>query len=679
MSRKYSSVIYFISPLIFFSWTAKAKNLKVDISDRSQVMKFYFDHYLPSEGFVNRHEWTGSVENKDPGQLSERMHQDVIMRVNYFRAMAGLNANIKLSDDLNIMAQEAALMMSYENKLSHYPDKSWKYYSDAGVTAARNSNLSLGLNFPNYGPTAVDEQIKDAGDNNTNLGHRRWILYSKAPLLMGHGSIPLSNIIKYPEPEPEPGPEIDPNNRNSSMALWVVGNPPDSNLNPVDFIAWPPAGYVPRQVVYNRWSFAIPQSRNNSADFSSANVIVKKNDTEIPINIIYRGNHLDGNDPAIGFEMNAEELIVEDSRDQIFSVIISNIKGTEKDRYTYKVTTIEPNHLNTIPLTGPDLIYDDTIDEIEFGEISAAEIYELLISESVKKDWFEGVEDIDNLKVQTDSSTSNSIIVENVEGNNTQSFHLVNNGDNFQIINKLVPSEKSILKFDHFFKYVGEGTCLNVEILPDSGQWEKTWQRYGKHGFQVIVGDWDNAWNTIEIPLKQYSGQTIRVRLIYRYESGANWTPLPGEDPFQMGAFIDNISINECEEIMPLVSKIIQRRKNIFDISDLNHGIYSLRVKAKISNRWFDHSSSKFIQKINGLEPEIIVDKFKVYPTNNIEIHVISKGLDTLTIQSSENGGASWKDLNSKNIQNDVQKRLQFRFDTDMQNSTIYRVVGSKN
>jgi len=68
-----------------------------------------------------------------------------------------------------------------------------------------------------------------------------------------------------------------------------------------------------------------------------------------------------------------------------------------------------------------------------------------------------------------------------------------------------------------------------------------------------------------------------------------------------------------------------------------------------------------------------------VYPTNNIEIQVISKGLDILTIQSSENGGASWKDLNSKNIQNDVQKRLQFRFDTDMQNSILYRVVGSKN
>jgi len=463
------------------------------------------------------------------------------------------------------------------------------------------------------------------------------------------------------------------------MALWVIGNPPDPNLNPVDFIAWPPAGYVPRQVVYNRWSFAIPHSANNSADFSSANVIVRKNDTEIPINIIYRGNHLDGNDPAIGFEMNAEELIVEDSRDQIFSVTISNIAGTEKNRYTYKVTTIDPNHLNTIPITGPNLIYDDTKDELEFVEISGAEMYELLTSESLKTDWFEGAEDIDNLKVQTDSTISNSFIVEKVEENDTKSFHLVNSGDNFQIINKLVPSETSILKFDNFFKYVGEGTCINVEILPDSGQWQKTWQRYGKHGFQVIVGDWDDAWNTIEIPLEQYSGQTIRIRFIYRYESGANWTPLPGEDPFQMGAFVDNISISDCEEIIPLVSKTIQPGNNILNISDLNHGIYSLSIKAKISNRWFDHTSSKFIQKIKGLEPEIVIDRFELDQADNIEMDVTSKGLDNLTLQSSEDGGISWKALNSRNVQNDEKKRHQFRFPTDNLKFNLYRVIGNRD
>ena len=98
--------------------------------------------------------------------------------------MAGLNANIKLSDDLNNKAQEAAFMMAYQNTLSHYPNEDWNYFTEIGAAAAKNSNLSLGLNFPYYGPAGIDGQIEDAGDNNKNLGHRRWILYSKAPLIM---------------------------------------------------------------------------------------------------------------------------------------------------------------------------------------------------------------------------------------------------------------------------------------------------------------------------------------------------------------------------------------------------------------------------------------------------------------------------------------------------------------
>ena len=115
----------------------------------------------------------------------------------------------------------------------------------------------------------------------------------------------------------------------------------------------------------------------------------------------------------------------------------------------------------------------------------------------------------------------------------------------------------------------------------------------------------------------------------------------------------------------PLVSKTIQPGNNILNISDLNHGIYSLSIKAKISNRWFDHTSSKFIQKIKGLEPEIVIDRFELDQTDNIEIDVTSKGLDNLTLQSSEDGGISWKALNSRNVQNDEKKRHQFRFPTD--------------
>ena len=674
MNGKYTILIYFISPLIFFTWTAKAEELIVDNSDRSQVIKFFFDQYLPSEDFENRHEWTGSIENRNPGQLSERIHQDVIMRINYFRAMAGLNANIKLSDDLNNMAQEAAFMMAYQNTLSHYPDIDWSYYSESGARAARNSNLSLGINLAYYGPAAVDGQIEDAGENNKSLGHRRWILYSKAPLVMGHGSVPLNDIIYRPEPEPEP----EPKNRNSSMALWVIGKNPKSYTNDVDFIAWPPAGYVPYQVVYNRWSFAIPHTKENAADFKSANVVVTKGGIKIPVTITHRGNRFEGNDPTLGFEISNNHLIQNNGLDQIYSVQISNIIGTEKDTYSYEVKTIDPYNLKTIPIKGPKIIYDDTNDFFEIDSISAADKYELLIRKATRTDWFEGAEE-ENTKVQSDSGSIKKFIIDDINSKGSQSFHLVNSGHSFKTINDIIPSEKSTLKFDTLFRYVGDGTKLSVEIQSDSDQWQTVWQRYGKHGYRVVVGDWDKKWTINEIPISQYSGQTIRIRFIYQYESGANWTPVPGEDSLEMGAFIDEISISECEELIPLDSRLISTNTNTFSLSNVNYGIYSLRVRAEISDKWFDLSSSKLISKVEGLKPEIEINDFKLTKSKHIEMDVTSKGMKHLFVQRSQDRGITWESFLNKKLVNDEKKRHQFRFPTDNLKSNLYRVIGNRD
>ena len=676
MNGKYTILIYFISPLIFFTWIAEAEELIVDNSDRSQVIKFFFDQYLPSEGFENRHEWTGSIENRNPGQVSERLHQDVIMRINYFRAMAGLNANIKLSEDLNNMAQEAAFMMAHQNTLSHYPDSDWSYYSESGVTAARNSNLSLGTNMAYYGPAAVDGQIEDAGENNKNLGHRRWILYSKAPLLMGHGSVPLNDIIYRPDPESDPESEIK--NRNSSMALWVIGKNPRSYTNDIDFIAWPPAGYVPNQVVYNRWSFAIPQTKNNAADFKSANVVVTKGGKNIPITITHRGNRLDGNDPTLAFELSNDRMIQNNGLDQIYSVKISNVIGTENDTYSYEVKTIDPYNLKTIPIKGSEIIYDDTNDFFEIKSVSAADNYEILTRKAIRTNWFEGAEK-ENTKVQSDSNPMKKIIVDDIKSEGTQSFHLVNSGHNFRTINDIIPSEGSTLKFDTLFRYVGDGTKLSVEIQSDSDQWQTIWQRYGKHGYRVVVGDWDKEWKTNEIPISQYSGQTIQIRFMYQYESGANWTPVPGEDPLEMGAFIDAISISDCEELIPLDSRLIPPNVNKFSLSNLNYGIYSIRVRAEISNKWFDLSSSKIISKVEGLKPEIIIDDFKLIKRRHVEMDVTSKGMKHLFVQRSQDRGMTWESFLDKKLVNDQRTRHQFRFQTDNLKFNIYRVIGNKN
>ena len=659
-----------ISSIIISSWLP-ASELWVDTSNRSEVIKFYIENYLPSEGFESRHEWNGSIEGQDPGTLSDRIHQDVIMRVNYFRAMAGLNANIGLSVDLNNKAQEAAFMMAYQNELSHYPTSDWKYYSEEGAIAAKNSNLSLGFNLPYYGPAAIDGQIEDDGDNNQNLGHRRWILYSRAPLLMGHGSIPLNYIINHPEPEPEPV------NRNSSMALWIIGEAPKINPDNLDFIAWPPAGYVPHQVVYNRWSFAIPNSQENAADFSLANVAVRKNGEEIPSTIIYRGNPSEGNDPTIAFELNDEDLVLKNNLDQKYSVTVSNIIGSEQNEYHYEVTIIDPMHLNLIQIEGPDIVYEDTTNVFNFKPISAAKMYQLLVSNSVKIDWLEDAENTEDLKIQNNSIGAENIIVDDINTQGSKSFHLVNNNDYFEINNEVIPTQNSILKFENYFRYVGDGTSLKIEIQDESGSWREIWQRYGKHGYQVIVGDWDPNWNTTEVPIGHYEDQKIRIRFVYEYESGANWTPLPGENPLEMGAFIDNIQLTDCYELIPLESQTIDPVNDAFELTDINNGMYWLKMRAKISNQWFNFSLSKSTLKAEGLKPEIIITQFNK-TDNAYRIDFTSKGLKHLYLQTSEDGGINWEPFMNKDLLTEDKKTYRFEFVEPNQRSIIYRVIGDK-
>jgi len=51
--------------------------------------------------------------------------------------------------------------------------------------AAKNSNLAIG----SAGPDAITTYIQDFGANNSEVGHRRWILYPQTQV-MGTGDIP---------------------------------------------------------------------------------------------------------------------------------------------------------------------------------------------------------------------------------------------------------------------------------------------------------------------------------------------------------------------------------------------------------------------------------------------------------------------------------------------------------
>ncbi len=295
----------------------------IDPKDRQASLGYFNQVYRASEGIPI--DWTGNHANCDPGVTSAAFRSAVQLRINYFRAMAGVPGIVQLSDEYNRKAQQAALMMSVNGKLSHSPPPSWLCYTAEGAEAAGSSNLYLGV----YGPSAITGYMQDPGSDNYPVGHRRWILYPQTQW-MGTGDIPPTSSY---------GP---------SNALWVF----DENMwdprpqTREDFVAWPPPGYVPYQVVFPRWSFAYA-----NADFSGANVAMSTGGQPVPLSVQPVVNGYGENtlvwEPvlSIGAPVPA---------DTAYDVIISGVEinGVPQD-FAYQVILFDPGPLASVPVTIP--------------------------------------------------------------------------------------------------------------------------------------------------------------------------------------------------------------------------------------------------------------------------------------------------------------------------------------
>ncbi len=208
----------------------------VNVRDRAAVASFYQKEYKKSAGVPNG--WSGSEQGCRAGENSPAYDEATLNRVNYYRAMAGLPADISLKPIFNESALKAALMMSANNSLNHNPPAAWKCYSAEGKKGAGHSNLSLGA----AGPDAIDLYMFDPGSNNSEVGHRTWIL-TPGLAVIGTGSTRDAN------------------------ALYVIGDF-RKDSQPVEQIAWPPAGYVPYQFGHSanyRWSFIKTGANLNGA------------------------------------------------------------------------------------------------------------------------------------------------------------------------------------------------------------------------------------------------------------------------------------------------------------------------------------------------------------------------------------------------------------------------------
>ncbi len=302
--------------------------LSVATSDRRQSRAFFNAVFSASEGVPI--DWTGALSGTPgtsatgtAGTTSDAFKSAVQLRINWVRAMAGVPAAVAMDSVESAQDQDAALMMAANNKLSHTPTSDWLLYTSDGATAAGKSNIDLG----NVGPDSIAYgYIQDFGSNNTALGHRRWILYPQTRT-MATGDIPATNGF------------------NSANATWIL----DSNFGAArpavrdGYVAWPPPGFVPYQVVFPRWSLSYPD-----ADFSGATVTMTSNGASVPVQVEALDNPAYGEN-TIAWDYNGLDGSTVNSSaprpgsDLAYQVAVHGVMvNGSPTNYDYTVTVFDP-------------------------------------------------------------------------------------------------------------------------------------------------------------------------------------------------------------------------------------------------------------------------------------------------------------------------------------------------
>ena len=192
--------------------------------------------------------WTGSVEGCAIGTESAASQAATLQALNTLRDFAGLGP-VTLDEGFNRDALAAALMMRAAGRLSHSPGPDWPCYSEEGARGAGSSNLFLGSS----GAAAMVGYVDDSGVS--SLGHRRWLLNPGATTF-GTGSTGTTN------------------------ALYVFGASQPVAAGTV--VAWPPAGAVPWEWIFDDWSVAVG-NRDQQVDLGSARVSVALDGTPLQV------------------------------------------------------------------------------------------------------------------------------------------------------------------------------------------------------------------------------------------------------------------------------------------------------------------------------------------------------------------------------------------------------------
>jgi hypothetical protein len=550
-----------------------SSGLMVDPVNREESRCFYNLVYRASEGVSM--EWTGDYEEGKAGATSPMFQEAIARRVQYFRAMAGVPADLVMDPVRSGMCQEAALIMSVNRVLSHLLTPDLLFYTAGGAEAALNSNISLG----HYGPEAVDGYLEDSGLNNSAAGHRRWLLYPQTKV-MATGDVPAQ------------GGFIGGN------CLWVIDllHLPDARPLVRDgFVSWPPPGYVPENVVYPRWSFSYA-----GADFGGATVLMTSNGVpqEVELEPVQQGF---GEESLVwvprGMPVDCRTTNYFDTvQDTVYHIRIQGalVEGIPRD-WEYTVTVFDPacpGPDRLVPaISGPDSLRRFEPGQYSLTEVQQASGYEWRQGQLALITWVEGAEG-GGTRLEPCITEGYSAITSARRASGFNSFHLAQPEPVSQVLRfraSFIPGPGAALVFSSLLAYATPGQVARVQVSLDGGiHWQDVFRQSGSSGAQTYFSE-----KTVD--LSPFQGQVIQLRFNYDYAGGAYYPQTDG----QVGWFIDQIRLRKVEELIdPKVNELGSARS--FGYSSSAEGRHLLQARARLFGQYPGEWSQPSIVSVAG-------------------------------------------------------------------------------
>lgn len=503
----------------------------VDPASREESRQFYRTFYGLSEGVPSG--WTGSIATGNAGTTTDAFKDAVRQRVNFYRAYAGVPAAVTMNATFSAKAQEAALMMSANNAISHSPPTSWTYYTANGAEAAAKSNLGIGTR----GPDTIDGYMVDHGANNAIVGHRRWLLYPQT-VEMGTGDVDSEGSFA------------------PANVLWVQ----DARIfdaRPTardEFVAWPTKGYVPYQLVWARWSISL-----KGADFDNATVSMTRNGAPIAATIEARSNSSSAPESTLVWlydNKTGDDRTSHDrpTADVTYAVTVGNVVvGGVTRSFSYNVIVFDPDVPSAdfaaptvsgtaAPSTAGAHPYQVTLPGFATGfawrELTLAPLSTTYGAEG------------DLQGVVADTSVGYAVRVTDLTASGGGAYHLAhvqagNQSLTLPITAYVTTSGPRTLTFRSRLGWASSDQVARVEAsFNDGAGWTTLYEQAG------TGNSGETSYQSRSIDLSPYAGRTMQVRFVYEFSSGTFFN----QTDSNVGWLLDDIAFSGVQVATPVRS-----------------------------------------------------------------------------------------------------------------------------